>query len=336
MPAFGLRDHCHAPSARFNSAGTRRVGGARPLQIALHLVFGIVRARSQQTLRDRSCHRRVRAGAQRAALAHRRNQRAGVELALRNQLAQRVAEREPDERAFVARRHVQPGADARLRLAPAQHEVDLLGSFRNRRPAARARTLLPQHLQPLVSLVVRQAAAHEMATHGRSGAADAGAAVQVNALAGGELAVDQVEDSRHVRRGVGQAVIEDRQAPIVHAALRQLGQQGVVLRQLALLGEIDEAGDARGQQPLHALHGVGARHRAGIFAGEEPARLHPIAVRNRGGEVLGHRPGMIRKAGSGSSADRKVPASAGGRHPVGCAPQRGSQLHKKRTFRTIR
>ena len=257
------------------------VGAARPLQVALHLIFGIVRAQRQQTLGERTRHRGVRARAQRAALAHRCNQRARVEVALRHQHAERVADRESDQRSFVARRRVELCNRARARLAPSQHEVDLLGRFRNRRPAARTRALLPQHLQTLVGLLVRQSAANEMATDGGSGAADARTAVQVHALARAQLAVDQVENSRHVRRGVGHAVIEHRQAPIAHAPLGQLGQQGPVLGELALLREIDEAGDARGQQPLHALHGVGARHRAGVFPGEKPARLHPVAVGNR-------------------------------------------------------
>jgi hypothetical protein len=59
-----------------------RVGAARPLQIALHLIFGIVRARGQQTFGERSSHGRVRARAQRAALAHHCNQRGRVEAAV--------------------------------------------------------------------------------------------------------------------------------------------------------------------------------------------------------------------------------------------------------------
>ena len=77
----------------------------------------------------RSRHRGVRARAQRAALAHRCNQRARIEVALRHQHAERVADRESDQRAFVARRDVELRNRARDRLAPAQHEVDLLGRF---------------------------------------------------------------------------------------------------------------------------------------------------------------------------------------------------------------
>ena len=92
-------------------AARRRRDVARPLQIALHLIFGIVRARGQQTFRDRSRHRSVRAGRQRAACrACAATSVAASKLLVRDQRAQRVAERETDERCL---RSAAPGPAAR-------------------------------------------------------------------------------------------------------------------------------------------------------------------------------------------------------------------------------
>ena len=169
------------------------VDAARPLQVALHLI-----CRDRASPRRADSRRRARVIAVCAPVRRRAARRAcaatsvaASKLLVRDQLAERIAERETDERAFVARRQVGSAARrSRASRATARTKStcsSVSGIVGQRRERA---ALLPEHLQVVERRLVRQPAADQMAADRRSGAADAGAAMHVHAAARGQLAVD--------------------------------------------------------------------------------------------------------------------------------------------------
>jgi len=110
----------------------------------------------------------------------------------------------------------------------------------------RALVLLPQTVELVYSGLAQEASFDEKATHNRARAADARAAMDVDAPARLQRVMHAVENLGHVRPLRRGAVILDRLTQILDAE-REVRVVGL---QLTRLGEVDETLDARTYEAL--------------------------------------------------------------------------------------
>ena len=177
---------------------------------------------------------------------------------------------------------------------PRPHERRLLGRFGHVPPRARLHALWPE----VREFCERRLAAHrialrEPATRCHRAAPDAGPAMQIDAMARVERAVDHRHDSIH-RFPVGRhAVVDDRLAQVFDATPRGRleRQQHLVARHLPRFCQVDEASDAGLEETAQALHRLRARTRTGVFAHQQSTGHDPI------GCVDGPRQGPVGRVG---------------------------------------
>jgi len=138
----------------------------------------------------------------------------------------------------------------------------------------RALILLPETIELVEGGFARETTFDEEATHYRPGAANARAAMDVDAPTRLQRVMNTVEDLGHVRTLRGDAVILDRLAKVLDAE-RKLR---VVRLQLADFGKVDETLDARVHEALQSLARRITVRAAGVLASQHLTRQHPVAV----------------------------------------------------------
>ena len=200
---------------------------------------------------------------------------------------------------------VRPGADV----------VGLLVGFRGVGVLGGATAVVPETLQTVeCRRAIAQPPGEETADH-QPGAADTGAAVDVDTVAGIQRLVDLIEDLDGPRSTARHAVIDDRSAGVIDRAAGQrivgIWQQRFVGLALAGLGQVDEVVDAHAAQRLEASDRGLDVLSGGVRTGQQPAWHDPVTAarrrRRHASWIRGERPPV---ASIGSSVPSSSPSSA--------------------------
>lgn len=123
----------------------------------------------------------------------------------------------------------------------------------------------------------------KVASDDRPGAADTTPAVNVNAVAGRQQAVNFVQDVRHEATcrdgGITNRPPHPREICLAYAA--QLAQDRFVRLKLVRFGEIDKTIDSCGQESREPAGGLICGMCAGVLPRKQSGRLNPVGVGDR-------------------------------------------------------